>query len=236
MVIKLLKPKPPPFESPLSAESSQPELPSSPPKDHNSLSFDLNLARVSLATEMICYTLLGLAPTPIPFTIFSVLGSLGAGLFPALQSVALELYSRRGGKESGRLFGALSVLQALGSVVFLFLSLEHHDATRQLIMYLIRSSQIIGPAVFGFTYISSVAVLPAAIFYLCTGIALVALVLLGLIHILKHLVPEEVIDDVEDQAVNTLPAVREGTLVDIEPEPLGTDLVINLADSSVVDV
>jgi hypothetical protein len=83
-------------------------------------------------------------------------------------------------------------------------------------------------------------VLPAAIFYLCTGIALVALVLLGLIHILKDPAPEEVIDDEEDQVVNALPIAREETLVDIQPEPVETNLgrksKTNLTDSSLVDV
>jgi MFS family permease len=67
---------------------------------------------------MISYTLVGLASTPVAFTLFTLMGSLGGGFFPATQSVALELYSRRGEKETGRLFGALSVLQALGSVHF----------------------------------------------------------------------------------------------------------------------
>jgi len=39
---------------------------------------------------------------------------VGMAFSPAVQSVALALYVQQGNKESGRLFGALSVLQALG--------------------------------------------------------------------------------------------------------------------------
>lgn len=63
------------------------------------------------------YVLLPLAPTGIIFILDIALGSFGAGLIPAFNSVALELYTRKIGKnktvESGKLFGALSVLQAV---------------------------------------------------------------------------------------------------------------------------
>jgi hypothetical protein len=43
------------------------------------------------------------------------LQALGVGYSPAVQAFALEVYSRRGGKgEAGKLFGAISVVQALG--------------------------------------------------------------------------------------------------------------------------
>jgi hypothetical protein len=115
VAIKLLKPRSPPVESLQDADPSQAQ--SSPlAEHHHSPSFDLNLARVSLFIEMIAYTLIGLASTPIAFVLFTLMGSMGGGFSPAVHSVALELYSRRGEKETGKLFGALSVLQALGSV------------------------------------------------------------------------------------------------------------------------
>lgn len=57
------------------------------------------------------------APTGFTFALFAMLGSLGSGFSPAVQSAALELYTRKFGKngsvESGKLFGAMSVLQAV---------------------------------------------------------------------------------------------------------------------------
>lgn len=61
---------------------------------------------------------------PMAFTFFGMLGAFGGGFAPAIQSVALEIYTQRGGTEAGRLFGALSVLQALRSVQILFLFLH----------------------------------------------------------------------------------------------------------------
>jgi hypothetical protein len=81
-------------------------------KQH-SPSFDLGLARVSLFFYMLTYICMSLTTTPKAFTIFGMSNALGDGFSPAVQSVALELYLRQGGTESGRLFGALSVIQAL---------------------------------------------------------------------------------------------------------------------------
>ncbi len=81
--------------------------------ERHSSRFDLGLARVSLFIDIISYALLGFTTSPLVFTLSSMLGSMGTGFSPAVQSVALELYTQRGGTESGRLFGALSVIQAL---------------------------------------------------------------------------------------------------------------------------
>jgi hypothetical protein len=74
---------------------------------------------VSLFVDVASATLLVSAPTAIMFTVATTVGSMGAGFSPAIQSVALGLYRRKGGTESGKLFGALSVVQALWWV-FLF--------------------------------------------------------------------------------------------------------------------
>jgi hypothetical protein len=66
---------------------------------------------------MIGYSLLPFAPTGLIYVAFATLISMGAGLSPALQSVALEMYTQKyggdGTVESGKLFGAMSVVQAL---------------------------------------------------------------------------------------------------------------------------
>lgn len=51
------------------------------------------------------------------FTAWSVLGSFGSGFGPSVSSVATTLYTRNGGKELGKLFGALSVVQIVWCVM-----------------------------------------------------------------------------------------------------------------------
>ncbi|EJD02383.1 MFS general substrate transporter [Fomitiporia mediterranea MF3/22] len=180
---------PSPPSSPTYIRSSSP-LPLSPPSanttehTHPSPSphtptFDLHLARFSLLLECICFSIIPLAPSAMSFSALGCLAAWGGGFNPAVQALALELYARRGnveegsrsggrgrgmqrggrGKnggergeaETGRLFGALSVVQAMGQ-------------------------QIFGPALFGLTYMHTVAFFPSAIFWvstLCVSIGLV---------------------------------------------------------------
>ncbi|OJA18420.1 hypothetical protein AZE42_06989 [Rhizopogon vesiculosus] len=64
----------------------------------------------------------------------------------------------RGGKsEAGKLFGAISVVQALGS-------------------------QILGPALYGFVYYKTVAIYPGAIFLMGAVLMMVSLGLLALVR------------------------------------------------------
>jgi len=122
LAIKLFKPKPIIVEIPQKPSESSPLLPPSgstsglpkKTKEIHSPSFDLGLARASLFVDAVAYTLMGLAPTPAAFTLFGMLGSMGSAFSPASQAVTLALYTKRGLTESGRLFGALSVIQALG--------------------------------------------------------------------------------------------------------------------------
>ncbi|KAI0293358.1 hypothetical protein B0F90DRAFT_1822129 [Multifurca ochricompacta] len=90
----------------------------------------------------------------------SALGALAAGYSPAMYSLSLELYARRGGSpsEAGRLFGAMSVIQALGN-------------------------QIVGPSLFGLLYIKTVATFPEAMFYAFAAAVLFALFFLFLVRI-----------------------------------------------------
>ncbi|KAF7985122.1 hypothetical protein HWV62_9037 [Athelia sp. TMB] len=153
--IKIFKPKPTAAEL---SEATPLLNTSGPAKDdekkevHNP-QFDLQLARVSLAIEVFGYTFMGLAPTGVTFTLATLVGSVGQGFTPSVQSVALELYNRRGETETGKLFGALAVVSALGS-------------------------QIIGPAFFGFMYVRTVAIAPSSVFYAGALITVVALALL----------------------------------------------------------
>ncbi|KAF9647561.1 MFS general substrate transporter [Thelephora ganbajun] len=120
-------------------------------KDPSSPYLDLNTARVSLVMELTAYTMMATAKTGTMFTLYTVLGSLAAGFMPAIQSLALWIYAGRGGEETGKLFGSLSVVQALGG-------------------------SILSPMLFGFTYSRTVATFPQAMFIV--GASAVALALL----------------------------------------------------------
>ncbi|KAJ7150962.1 major facilitator superfamily domain-containing protein [Mycena crocata] len=146
----------------------------SPPQTHSS-SFDLAIARFSILVDVVTYGVLPFAPTGLLFVVFIALGSLGAGLVPAINSVALALYTQQtklknGTVESGKLFGALSVVQSL-------------------------FAYILGPAMYGSIYAATVATAPRTIFFVAFGNAFVAFVLLTFVR----LPPETVVSsDVED--------------------------------------
>ncbi|KAF8077579.1 major facilitator superfamily domain-containing protein [Lyophyllum atratum] len=168
-IIKIFKPMPKTVGIPANTVvgEEQPLLPTRPisrtppvAKDVHSSSFDLGLAQASLLIDAISYTFLALMPTPLFFTVFSMLGAMGAGLNPAIQSVALAMYRRRGGTESGRLFGALSVVQAL-------------------------SSSIVGPAMYGFVYMKTVATFPRAIFILSMVTIIISSMLMSFVRLPK---------------------------------------------------
>ncbi|KZP19309.1 MFS general substrate transporter, partial [Athelia psychrophila] len=140
-------------------------------KNPHSSQFDLNLTRFATFIDVVSYVLMGFADAALPFTMFTLLGSMGVGFAPGILAVALELYSRRGETETGKLFGALSVVNAL-------------------------CSRIIGPAVFGFIYIRTVAIFPAAIFMLSGLICGVAFCFLLCVNLSRHAVQA---DDIEER-------------------------------------
>ena len=83
--------------------------------DTASSRLDLITARISFLLEnigLVCLALNVSAPIFVCITIFM---TLGAGSPPALNSLALMLIPSK--RESGRLFGALSVLHALGTTL-----------------------------------------------------------------------------------------------------------------------
>ena len=125
VAIKILKPKPLVLEFPVTPAETTPLLNSSSSNSSTVMSrktikreihsplFDLNLARASLLIHIVSYTSMGLARSPILFALFGTLGSLGSGFSPAVQSVALALYAKKGGVETGKLFGAISLIQVI---------------------------------------------------------------------------------------------------------------------------
>lgn len=125
--------------------------------------------------------MMGMTTAPITFLTLSIFGSLGSGFSPATQSVMLSLYSRRGGTEFGRLFGALSVIQALSYVLHM-----HRVRHWVLIIASKSSSQVIGPTLYGFVFIKTVTFFPSAIFYLTTFSVTVSFILLASVRLPKE--------------------------------------------------
>lgn len=100
------------------------------------MKFDLRITRLSYAIDLLSHTLVSLsstAPTSAAqaaFVGFTVLSSLGAGVVPSMQSLALctmqteaaedeRLGLKKPGEQEaiGSLFGALSVLMATGQMI-----------------------------------------------------------------------------------------------------------------------
>ncbi|KAJ7219467.1 major facilitator superfamily domain-containing protein [Mycena pura] len=135
----------------------------------HSASFDLWLARISLVVDAVAYTTMPLAPNGIAFTVSTVMSSFGSGFMPAVQTVAMALYSKKHGAnaESGKLFGALSVLQTLGG-------------------------QILGPSVYGLVYMNTVGSFPKAIFLVSIGSIAVSFICVSLVRL-----PSEIETDSE---------------------------------------
>ena len=156
-------------------------------KELHSLTFDTTLARVSMAMEVVAYVAMGLSSSGLPFVVSSVFLWLGSAVNPAVQCIALAIYKRNGGTESGRLFGALSVVQALWSVPNFVIRAE---------IDVLRSSQIIGPSLFGFVYASTVAWFPQGIFFISAISLLIAFVCLFIIRVPKDVQGTDTDDDV----------------------------------------
>ncbi|KAJ7512452.1 major facilitator superfamily domain-containing protein [Mycena galericulata] len=142
------------------------------PRAHAS-TFDLALARFSILVEIAVYALLPFAPTGLVFILFAMFGALASGLGPAVHGVALELYTRQLGDnavvESGKLFGALGVVEA----VF---------------------GHVLGPSMYGSIYAATVGTYPRAIFFVAVGNGVVGLVLLAFVKLPR----EKAVPDVEN--------------------------------------
>ncbi|OJA15919.1 hypothetical protein AZE42_11219, partial [Rhizopogon vesiculosus] len=160
---------PAPLQLPTNPDEPLQDLPSSSdptrqstantPSPSHSSKLDLTIARVSLVVDIIAFLVVILASNGLLFACGAILQALGVGFSPALQAFALEVYNRRGGKgEAGKLFGAIYVVQALGS-------------------------QILGPALYGFVYYKTVAIYPRAVFLLSAVLMMVSLGLLALVRV-----------------------------------------------------
>ncbi|KIO10641.1 hypothetical protein M404DRAFT_995132 [Pisolithus tinctorius Marx 270] len=142
----------------------------------NLSSVELTLARCALASEVLACCIMATATSSYTFVIGTIIGSFSATFAPISQALALEIYtsaasdnknqeeegegaSEEGQGETGKLFGILSVLQALGQ-------------------------QIISPAMYGFVYSRTVALaFPQAIFVVTAICFMIGFVLLAFVKI-----------------------------------------------------
>ncbi|KZT09657.1 MFS general substrate transporter [Laetiporus sulphureus 93-53] len=138
---------------PTSPSTKSQSPPPGSPSHHASPALDLALARLSILIELVAYTLMALAPNGHLFTAYAIVSALGAGFTPAVNSVASALYMQQGGRELGKLFGALGVVQTI-------------------------CSQVMGPFVFGVTYMKTVATFPQAIFVVTVAVLAVSFIML----------------------------------------------------------
>jgi hypothetical protein len=117
VILKLFRPKP--------AIRLSTNEPSSGAHTMHVPSLDLAVSRVSLLVILAASVYQATGPSSTGFLGAAVLVACSSGFGPSVQSLAMELYRERGGKESGKLFGALSVLSSL-TCVFSF-SFLHKD-------------------------------------------------------------------------------------------------------------
>ncbi|KAF8311697.1 MFS general substrate transporter [Clavulina sp. PMI_390] len=125
--------------------------------------FDLRLARLSIFLDVLASACTALAPNTISFMIISTMSSLGGGALPSMQSIMVSLMADSAtdgdGGNVGSMFGAISMLQALGQ-------------------------NIISPVLFGEIYVKTVAFFPGAIFV--SGAILLLTAFISLLFVSPH--------------------------------------------------
>lgn len=86
--------------------------------------FDISLIRGSLLIDLFSHSVVAFAATDAGpaagqalFVGATSMNAFGAGLVPAVNSLALCILQSRGETDTGKLFGAFSVLQAVGQMI-----------------------------------------------------------------------------------------------------------------------
>ncbi|KDQ15965.1 hypothetical protein BOTBODRAFT_31419 [Botryobasidium botryosum FD-172 SS1] len=159
MIIKAFKPAPPstPFKPNYTSGNPAPDTPAARrARLAQNIKFDLRVARVSFVIELASYIAATASNSPLGFVISTSLTSFGGGAGPAAQSLALCLLPNPK-EDSGKLFGAISMMQAI-------------------------SSGVLGPIAFGLVYSMTVAHFSKTIYVFTAGILFASLVLLSLMH------------------------------------------------------
>jgi hypothetical protein len=159
---------------------------------------------MSLVVQAICFVIIAFSKDAGMFIAAGALGALATGYSPTIQSLSLELYTRRGGlpSEAGRLFGAMSVIQTVGYAPPNIFCEVGCDVDRVLCR-----NQVVGPSLFGIIYLKTVSTFPETIFYVCAAVVLLSLFFLFLVRIPPY---RGVVDvEVERPGVVDVPTIHE---------------------------
>ncbi|KAH9939520.1 MFS general substrate transporter [Amylocystis lapponica] len=161
IIIMLFKPKPDPATTANAViPAGKKKAPPTPLQLAKEMRFDFMVLRASLLVDIISHTLVALSSegtSAAMFTAYTSLSSFGAGVDPAMQSLALCIMQANGEDNRGKLFGAFAMLRTVGQM-------------------------IVGPLLFGLIYSTTVATLPKAIFMTAAGFGVIALVLLFMVR------------------------------------------------------
>ncbi|GJE93804.1 hypothetical protein PsYK624_099660 [Phanerochaete sordida] len=141
------------YASPVGAASTN-----TPAAAPHAFALSLVLARASAAFEAAVFAVFPFVVRPGGFMVAMGAGAAGAGFGPSVQRLAVEVYVARGGeRETGKLFGALAVVQAL-------------------------CGYILGPALFGVICMHTFATAPAALFAVATAFMIMSFAILGFVR------------------------------------------------------
>ena len=121
VIISTFKPKPKPAQPGAQAANAGKPNAAALAKE---MRFDMALIRGALLTDLFSHSIVALSsPEAGPFSgqaLFvgaTAMNSFGAGLIPAVNSLALCILQSLGVTDTGKLFGAFSVLQAIGQMI-----------------------------------------------------------------------------------------------------------------------
>lgn len=146
--------------------------------------FDKALIGGSLFLDLLSHSLVTLSPTDYGpysgqalFVGATTLSCFGAGLMPAVNSLALCIMQSRGETDTGKMFGAFSLLQAIGQAVAGVRSSHSCSFTLPRLTDF-RTKQMI----FAVIYSKTVATYPKAIFVVAGSMVLASIVVLLLLR------------------------------------------------------
>ncbi len=181
MIISTFKPKAKPSQP--SAQAANTGKPNGTSLA-NEMRFDIALIRGSLLIDLFSHSIVALSsPEGGPasgqalFVGATGLNSFGAGLIPAVNSLALSIMHSRGVTDTGKMFGAFSVLQATGQMIVGVRPAPSLPLSAQILMLL-----SLQPVLFGIIYSSTVATFPKTIFAFAASMIFVALLILLLLR------------------------------------------------------
>ena len=147
---------PEPGSSGSSSDHTSNSSPLAPTPAKRSSKLDLLIIRSCLALQTVLFGVLALNVSASTFVIISLVLTLGSADSPAFSSLALSLLPSS--REAGRLFGALSVIHAIGGT-------------------------LISPLLFGTLFAYTVGTYAPTVFALATGLLFIALIITFMIRL-----------------------------------------------------